>query len=296
MHYRAYDLNIHSELVLPELPVSEGPGGLADLTIRRRSATAVELQDMTEYAPELRMGPGKIWLHVPQVGRFLMVEGREIAVDPDLGSDDRTVRLFLLGSALGGLLGQRGNLVLHGNVVRIGDHAMVCLGRSGVGKSTLAAAFLGRGYSVVADDVAAINAEGFVLPGIPRIRLWQNSAQVLQIATNGMERVLDDIDKFNIPIDVVGPHKALPIKWMFALEVGDGPNIEFLPLSGFSKVPPLVGHAYRPEFTYGNDMQPLHFARCSNLARKIRVAKVRRPPDIGKLDELVDTLLAQMVL
>jgi hypothetical protein len=264
------------------------------VTIRRRAVSAADVRGLSAYAPELRMGPGKIWMHVPQVAQFLIVEGQEIFVEPDIGADDRSVRLFLLGSALGGLLGQRGNLVLHGNAIRVGNNAMVCLGRSGAGKSTLAAAFHRRGYAVVADDVAAINADGLVLPGIARIRLWQNSAEHLRIETTGMERVQDDIDKFNIPmIDGVSP-EALAVKWIFALETGDGPNVDILPLNGFHKVPPLVGHAYRPEFMLGDEMPAVHFARCSRLAQKVRVATVRRPPDIGKLDYLVDRLISQM--
>lgn len=293
--YRAYDLNIDSELALPELPAAAGfSRAPADVTIQLRPASTAELQGMTEYAPELRMGPGKIWIQVPQVGRFLAVEGREIVIDPDAGADERTVRVYLLGSVLGGLLGQRGNLVLHGNVIRIGNSAMVCLGRSGAGKSTLAAAFLKRGHAVVADDVAAINGDGFVLPGIARIKLWQNSARFLQIETAGMERIQDDIDKFNIPLSDDSLREAIAVKWIFALEIGNRPDVELVPLDGFQKVPPLVGHAYRPEFTFGAEMQALHFDRCSRLARKVRVATVRRPPDISKLDDIVDTLISQM--
>jgi len=67
------------------------------------------------------------------------------------------VRLFLLGSAIGALMHQRGLLVLHGSTVKVGDECVVFLGSSGVGKSTLATQLRHRGYACLGDDVCAIS-------------------------------------------------------------------------------------------------------------------------------------------
>ena len=95
--------------------------------------------------------------------------------------NDNDVRLFLLGSVMGALLHQRGWLPLHGSAIRLPDGtAAIFMGPSGVGKSTLAAAFRRRGYAVAADDVSLIftGADGSPLlqPAYPELKLWAEAA------------------------------------------------------------------------------------------------------------------------
>ena len=80
----------------------------------------------------------------------------EIVAEPRQGVPDSNVRLFLLGSAMGALLHQRGLLPLHTNAVEVGGRAFAFMGKSGAGKSTLAAWFHDRGFRIVADDVCVV--------------------------------------------------------------------------------------------------------------------------------------------
>ena len=72
---------------------------------------------------------------------------------------DANIRLYLLGSAMGVLLHQRGLLPLHANAVEIDGKAFAFMGASGSGKSTLAAWFHDHGYRIIADDVCAVRFE-----------------------------------------------------------------------------------------------------------------------------------------
>jgi hypothetical protein len=90
---------------------------------------------------------------------------------------------------------------LHAACVRIGSGAVALTGRTGAGKSTLAAALVRRGHALVADDVCVIDAAASngprVLPSFPRLKLWNDTLQALDISTDGMLRADSGKRKFH---------------------------------------------------------------------------------------------------
>ena len=70
----------------------------------------------------------------------------------------------------------------------------------GSGKSTLSGAFFNRGYSILADDICAINNEGSVLPSFPQIKLWADVAKKLIINTQTLKKIRPNVDKFALPL------------------------------------------------------------------------------------------------
>jgi len=174
-HYQLYQFGISSEVALPELaPVSEAP---IEAHITYGDVLGNIAPDARQLGPFLWATTYAFWLNVPAVAAFLIRNGNEIIVQPEPGIDEASVRVFLLGSAMGVLMFQRQHLVLHGNAVQVGDGCLVCVGPSGAGKSTLAAALMQRGHKLLADDVVPVNAQCEALPGFPRIKLWQDSAE-----------------------------------------------------------------------------------------------------------------------
>ena len=123
---------------------------------------------------------GGALLVVDKTARYFVADGSRIVVQPEEGASSRNVRLFLLGSAFGLLLHQRGLLPLHANAVEIDGRAVAFAGGPGAGKSTLAAWFSDRGFALIADDVAVIDFEGktpIIQPGLPRLRLWERAIE-----------------------------------------------------------------------------------------------------------------------
>src|SRR5690606_11116364 len=92
------------------------------------------------------------------------------------------ISAFLMGPVNACLLRARGELVLHGCAVRVGDRAAAILGASGRGKSTLAAAFAARGHALLADDIVVPHRDDVIwraCPGSPAITLWPGSCASL---------------------------------------------------------------------------------------------------------------------
>ena len=272
----AYCLAIESDIALDELPMH--PGMTPDVTIRTAPVD-----------PAGAPSSDTILLDVRGVARFAITGGSEIRVDPVPGASLDSVRLFLMGSALGALLHQRGLLVLHGNAVRVGDGCLVCVGASGAGKSTLAAALAARGYAPLADDVVAIGADNCALPGLPRIRLWKDAAERLGHDPAALRRIRPGFDKFALPAAPV--REPLPVRWVFALDVEADAGVACTPLSGTERFHALAANVYRPTYLARTLGPSKHLELCAKLARNTEMFRIVRPAGASTLVQMVDTLL-----
>lgn len=290
--YSCYNLKVTSELELPELGTGLGSDISADIIVEFRDLSDSNLSDSTQIAPFVWSKNNTLIFEVPGVARFLITGGSSIAIDPAPTSDEASLRVFLLGSAFGALLMQRGFFVLHGNAIEIDGQCLICVGPSGIGKSTLTAAFLRRGYRVLADDVVPIDANGFAIPGFPRIKLWQDAADKMEINTEVLSRIRPNLEKFNMPLGVQFCAMPRPVTHICLLSEHHGETVEITQVKGFEKFPVLQANTYRPRFTAGMQLKAEHLRQCGALADKVSISKVQRPKVGFKLDELVDALLS----
>ncbi len=295
MRYSAYSLEFDSDISLGDLlPPGRDAAVAADVRIRHEPLDDPAAEGATQKGPFLWAKANALWLQVPGVARFQVRNGDEIRFEPDPDAHPDTLRLFLLGSPFGALMSQRGFLVLHGNAIRIGDRCMVCVGPSGVGKSTLAAAFLQRGHAVLADDVVPIDDDGRALAGYPRIKLWQDAADRLQVATGALQPVRPNLQKFHVPLADGFAASALPVRWIYVLDRHNLEDVRLEPIVGLDRFVPLRDNTYRKRFLDGMALQADHMRLGAALAGKVRMARVTRPRGGFALDLLVDTLLADM--
>lgn len=289
-HYQLYQFGISSELRLPELH----PSADIEPEVRIRYAViCLPLQDEArQLGPYLWASATAFYLRVPEVADFLIQNGNEIIIAPHPGIDEDSLRVFLLGSAFGALMFQRRHLVLHGNAVQVGDACLVCVGPSGAGKSTLAAALMQRGHKLLADDVVPVNAQCQALPGFPRIKLWQDSADHLQIATDALAPIRPGLEKFNLPtMSDMAPH-PLAIRWVYILSAHNEDTFSFEPIHGMARFQPLRNNTYRLRFLEGMQMQAEHLQLCARLSGQIRLVRITRPKTGFALDELAERILA----
>lgn len=290
--YQCYGLTLASAYELPELiPAPIPDAGPVDVRIQEGSVPREGLADGQQVGPYLWVTPRHLWLQVPGVARFLVEDGNQITVEGEPGVDADSIRVFLLGSAFGALLFQRGYLVLHGNAIQIGDQCLITVGRSGAGKSTLAAGFLQRGYSLLADDVVPINADCRAVPGFPRIKLWQDTADKLGIDTAPLLRIRPGLQKYSLPLRDRFAPEPVPVRWVYLLGTHGQPDIDFEPIQGLERFQPLRANTYRVRFLEGMALKAEHLRLCGQLAGRIRLVRVTRPEKGFGLDALIDRLL-----
>jgi hypothetical protein len=292
MFYSAFNLSIKSGIDLPELQTLLD-GSSEDIQISFDTVPIPASAKAKKIGTIVSSGLQAIWLSIPGVATFYIGNGNQINIMPEPNIDEDSLRVFLLGSALGILLLQRGHLVLHGNAIKIGPYCMVCVGDSGLGKSTLAAGFMRRGYPILSDDVVPINSLINAMPGYPRIKIWQDTADHFNINTQGLKRIRPDIPKFNLPLGANFHTTQLPIRWIFELHAKDQEEVTLERLNGMERFKSIYNNLYKVEF-----MQPLmtqaHFDICSKLTHKASVFRVTRPTKISSLNMLIDELISHM--
>lgn len=202
LNYRLGDWRVESDLLLPELAPWDGPDRAADLVIGLAPVVA-EIADPILSTVALALDAhGCARFEVAGVATFLIEEGRRITIDAQMDPCFPDVRLFLLGTPLGLIYLQRGMIPLHAAGVEIDGQAVLMAGSSRVGKSTLASAFVRRGFRLVSDDVAPlhfIGADLWVHPGLSRIQLWADALAGLEIEGD-FERCRETIEKFSQPV------------------------------------------------------------------------------------------------
>lgn len=283
-HYKVFDLRIRSEIPLPELFQADATAD-PDVTIRWGSVSTGEVQQPIESD-----GDGLV-LSISDIARFRIEGGKSILVDPEPGVPERNIRLFLLGSAFGALLHQRGLLPLHSNAIELDGRAIAFMGKAGAGKSTLAAWFHDRGHRILADDVCVVRflADGraVTLPGLPRLRLWQEALEATGREAGDYQRSYvggKEWNKFDVPITrqtAVG--EQLPLSAVYLLEQGE--PFEIVRLEGLAAAEAIFAHTYRGAYVSAVKGEHSHWSACVTLVRNTPVYRVTRSWGFSEMEE-----------
>ena len=308
--YRAFGLEVQSvDLELPELARLDHPGA-GGLAHQRNPRVSLQYEApslwpaVSEDPPNcyhsderhsLWIGPEELRLQINGVGHFRILGGHQIGWCPaHPGVSPAKLRTYLLGSAIGALLIQRGLLVLHGNALERDGRAIVCLGASGAGKSTLACALMQQGWRLLADDLVAITPEGMVLPGIPRIKLWEDALPFFGFSAEHCVPVAAGTAKYLIPSDQLRQAPAdAQLSQLYLLE--RHPHDGIRPLRRIAigseqrAMAELLNQLYRPSFVEGLGRQGACFMALAGLLRRAPLTTLLLPDTISNLVEALSS-------
>jgi hypothetical protein len=190
--FRVCDLVIESNLHLPELKASDkgkdedrfdfrlqvlepGEGFEGEVNWFRRWST----QDSRVWLNFGMRGEDYL-LRFPGHGDFLISrDGSEVQCCPLSRTPASTIRHLFLDQVIPLILSRREPLVLHASAVLTSRGAIAFVGRSGQGKSTLAASFGQIGCPLISDDYLVLRKAGanwIAIPSYPGVRLWPRSS------------------------------------------------------------------------------------------------------------------------
>ncbi len=285
--YHAYTLVLDSELDIPELPLAPASAEEPDIRCRWASVPpAPETQADAEDGQAYRLSADEILYVKQHCGRFLVRAGREILVEAEPGVEERVVRLSLFGPALALALLQRGLLILHGGAVAIGDQAVLVLGPSGTGKSTMTAELCHQGGRILTDDVVVMDTSAStirVLPGVPLLKLWPDAVDDAPEGT-WTEVLHPDFDKVGRRMDDAQLAGPTPVARIFLL--GGGDDLARVPLGGADAfraiMMSLFAARYGEAFVSGLDKRAM-LGQVTRLLETAPVEVLRRPKDRGLL-------------
>jgi hypothetical protein len=226
--------------------------------------------------------------------RFLVRDGRFIEVTAPLETEERDVRLWLLGSVAAALLHQRGYLPIHANIVALpGAGAAAFAGNSGAGKSTLAAWMEAHGHEVLADDLCAIRTGGdrpVLFEGIPRVKLNVDSLGLLGRTPEGLEKVAWDLEKYHVPLGRAprqGSLEPLELRRIYLLDrTAEAQAFRIEQVTGMVAASGVLANAFRwglGQLIHGG--KRAQFDQCVEVARHSAVFRICRTWDMERLDE-----------
>jgi len=234
--YKAYQLNIHSDLPIPEFPPGD-EGSVADVTIRHGEVPN-DLEHVASKGVVYQATENQFLLKMDDIARYLVQNGNEIVIEPVEGSLDSDVRVFMLGSCMGALLHQRSMLVIHAGAIKTEKGAVLFTGPSGIGKSTTVGEFLRRGYKMMVDDVCGVvlneDQKPIVLPGYPRTRLWTDSARMLNQDVVGLERTRPDMEKYERQIPGQYWDQSVPLHRIYLLTPNNKNELKLFPVQSIN--------------------------------------------------------------
>jgi hypothetical protein len=292
---KAYGLTILSSLPCPELLPATGT---PQVRVRYGDVPR-DWQGVENNGVRFLATPGQLLLDVERVGRFQVRNGNEIIIDRHPGACDDDVRLFLLGSAFGALMHQRGLLVLHGSTVKAGDGCVIFLGRCGAGKSTVATVLHRRGYACLGDDVSAISLEEdgvpYAAPAYPQAKLWVDTLEHFGIDAAGLRRIRPTREKRALPFRPACDEDRIPVQRLYVLSPAAERRDLFLgAVRGVPKCRVLRDYTYRFEYLQGLNLAAEHFKQISHLASRLPIIRINRPGEAYSIEKLADAVEADL--
>lgn len=298
--YQYFDFVVSADFPLVELPsADEGP---AHFQIRMASGGSHPIKRQ-EWDWEWLLPSGDVFLSVAhqedgcclQFPGILDVEYRKdedsIELTPGDSASDETVRHLLLDHVLPRLVSHQGRLVLHSAAVADHEGAILLLGPTGAGKSTLAASYLEDGYELLTDDCVLLDPteDGIrAIPAYPGLRLWPDSmVELVSDSRSGSE--------------------LAPMAWKSRINVGPGSGIEnkvralllleepseseghesvsLLTLQGSAALMELLQHGFMLD-PGDRDTIEKQFLAVGDLAESLPLFRLTYPRDFSKLAEV----------
>jgi hypothetical protein len=275
-HFTIFHLSVSTPFELSGF--SPSPPGRPEVFIRLGRVPA-QLDEAEHVWRRNQLRGTEFLLTVPGVARYLVRGGKEIIIAPEPGAPPETLRLFLLGSAFGALLHQRGELLLHGSSVATDQGAILLLGRSGHGKSTVAALLSRGGRRLLGDDKAVILRKGdnmLLYAGPQQSWLWRDAIDRMGIEESELAGKRNGRDKYAWQAGPPVSNRPCPIYRIYELAFHESREPEMLPLQGPDAVRALMQNIFRRGIRRRMDGVEKCFQQCAHLAFRVPVRQLRR--------------------
>ncbi len=293
--YHAFGITIASEIPLPELSVSSGIG---DINIRMGQVPE-QLAGFLGSNEHYQAIPNHLLMEVRDIGRYYISDGDQIIIEPAPDAEINAVRLFLLGSAMGALLLQRGVLPIHGSALHINDYCFIITGEQGAGKSTLAAALAAKGHPILTDDLAAVRFDEsgipWVYPSYPQQKLWNDSLDLMGKEAAAYDRIFGRLNKFAVPIPDGFCDIPKKLSAIYELRKEDCGELRINKLYGTNKMDVIMRNIYRHEFVVGLGIEQAIFSLAAALAEQVSLRQIIRPEGIYGIEDQVSLLETDLI-
>ncbi len=291
-YYKVFDLILDSCIELPEAVRIDTPDNV-DVVV---SFGDTYLDETDKKYFFIKRNPQQIIIN-SMAAVFEVCDGKTITVGLKEGYDERLLRIFLLGSALGAVQYQLGYLPLHGGAIVANDGAIIITGNSGAGKSTMTSTLVGLGYKYLTDDVSGVfmeNSVPYVLPAYPQRKLIRDACISLGYDPDTLPVADKDRDKFAIRDPERWRDTPAPLSMILELvRAEEGQPLSVAPLNAIERIRVIKECLYRSFYHMENGIiPPREMKRLLEVASVAQMHTVYVPKDIDNIEKLAKQMAA----
>lgn len=277
-----YGLKVAAPFALP------GPSyeGLPEVSITEQTCPEW-LENALQVSTHLQVNSNACLTRIPTMGSVLIQRDGRITLDCPPGIPNEWKLTLALGSGLGTYLHLIGRIPLHGMAWIVNGNATLVLGRSGTGKSTLAAAMLRCGHQLLSDDVIPVShtpgESAVAYPAHPRFKLSPALLDALDVDIKPLPKVLPSSEKlaWTIPSSAFHSRPAPISRCIILLPTrSSAAQITLQALTGVNALQRLKRQVYRPQLVSAFGHQNQLFALAHQLATQSTI-EVCQLPDLN---------------
>lgn len=292
--YSVYGLNVESDILLPELTEADMNNFThIDCVISYGKMPDEIKQEITE-GKQYGFQKEKMWFSIPGNIYFLISNGNSIIIEPQLNSNIQEIKAFLLGSAFGMLFLQRNTVAIHGSTVQTKNCSIILTGNRGMGKSTLTAALISKGYSFMADDISVTSRNHdnvlVVNPAYPQQKLCKDVMEKMGFSIDDFNLIDEEREKYAVSMKHQFIKHAFPIGAIIELCAEDNKGVEIEELTGTEKLKMLMRNIFRIEVTNYCGIKPEYFKKCIEIVKDISFFRLNRLTNRFSLEEEINLL------
>lgn len=293
MKYICYGITLESPFHCPELPASELD---ADVVVKWGRIGAASYDWLNEGAC-YKAAPSKYLLSVPGLADYLVEDGRSVTIERAPDGDEDWLRLHFYNEVMGALLWQRGNLLLKGCVLERDGKGIAFVGPSPSGKTMTAARLSQQGYRVVADGFFSVagNDASRVMPGYPRLMLWERSLERLNMPAKDLKPVRKGMLRYYWPLEQSFCNEPVKLETVYVHSFCGEPGLSVAKAVGAKKLLTLVDNRYHPELPTPLGVAGATARIAATLAKQTEVKILRYNDTLLSFDAYIEHLGRELI-
>ncbi len=312
MLHKIYGTVIESSIQLPELLLTDKTKPEFNFELLSpREQNSILVPWFHQWGPTEE----EVWLYFGKLGdRYLLRfpdladfyisgTGENVQCTPVPEVPLETIRHLFLDQVFPLALSKRGKLVLHASSVVSETGAIAFIGKTGAGKSTLAASFAKDGFPFITDDCLVLEeskGELLAFPGYPGLRLWKEIVDSLfnrepeycDVAHYTRKKRIDLIDH-----SLLFQDDPVILRRIYFLNTSkpseDNGPISIIPISPRESFLELVRYAYKLDIG-DRDMLSTEFSCLSRVVNLPIFYQLSYPHDLSLLPAVKEAILENL--
>lgn len=230
-------------------------------------------------------------LRFPDLADFeVSADGTVVVSHPVEDVDDATVEHLYVNQLVPLALSRQGRPAFHASVVTVPGGAVAFLGKTGMGKSTLAASFALHDAAFLTDDALIIEEakDGCrALPSHASLRLWEDSVDALLAAENPQAAPVSYSTKTRLLAGdaLAYSEESQPLLAAFVLESADASDVTFQALAGLDRYMAWLGNSFLLDIE-DHELLAQHFEWTHRISGAVPTFALDYPRDYGMLPDV----------